>query len=108
MTSARTLIRHPHSLFRLALAAQATLIAVVTPAPVNAQSAETLYNPSLYQDMQWRNIGPSRGGRAGAVAGVPSDRLTYYMGTAGGGVWKTSDAGESWSNVTDGFLGTLT
>ena len=51
---------------------------------------------SLYKSMRWRNVGPFRGGRAVAAAGVPDDRLTYYMGTAGGGVWKTADGGISW------------
>ena len=59
---------------------------------------------ALYGSMRWRNVGPFRGGRAVAAAGVPGDRLTYYMGTAGGGVWKTSDGGISWGNVTDGFV----
>ena len=56
--------------------------------------------------MEWRNIGPARGGRASSVAGVVGDPMTYYMGATGGGVWKTTDAGGSWTNVTDGFLGT--
>ena len=59
---------------------------------------------ALYGSMRWRNVGPFRGGRAVAAAGVPGDWLTYYMGTAGGGVWKTSDGGISWGNVTDGFV----
>ncbi|MGE5243551.1 MAG: WD40/YVTN/BNR-like repeat-containing protein [Betaproteobacteria bacterium] len=49
-------------------------------------------------------IGPHRGGRSTAVAGVPGDRRTFYMGAAGGGVWKTTDAGEVWDNVSDGFF----
>ncbi|HCO13196.1 MAG TPA: glycosyl hydrolase, partial [Gemmatimonadetes bacterium] len=56
--------------------------------------------------MQWRNVGPFRGGRAPAVAGVINDRLTYYFGSAGGGVWKTEDAGITWRNITTGFLNT--
>ncbi|WP_420449919.1 WD40/YVTN/BNR-like repeat-containing protein [Candidatus Palauibacter sp.] len=68
--------------------------------------AEAQDETSLYQSMRWRNVGPFRGGRAVAAAGVPDDRLTYYMGTAGGGVWKTSDAGISWRPITDGFVAT--
>lgn len=56
--------------------------------------------------MQWRSIGPFRGGRSVASTGVVGDPLTYYMGTVGGGVWKTTDAGTTWSNVSDGQLGT--
>lgn len=60
----------------------------------------------LYQGMEWRNIGPYRGGRSVAVAGVASDHLTYYFGGVGSGVWKTTDAGQNWSNVSDSTFGT--
>jgi photosystem II stability/assembly factor-like uncharacterized protein len=56
--------------------------------------------------MEWRNIGPFRGGRSVAVAGVVTDPLTYYFGGVGSGVWKTTDAGLSWSNVSDSTFGT--
>jgi photosystem II stability/assembly factor-like uncharacterized protein len=52
--------------------------------------------------LEWRNIGPFRGGRVTAVAGIPTDILTYYMGATGGGVWKTEDAGITWKNISDG------
>jgi hypothetical protein len=45
--------------------------------------------------MEWRNIGPHRGGRSVTVAGVRGHPLTYYFGGTGGGVWKTDDAGET-------------
>ena len=51
--------------------------------------------------MRWRMVGPNRGGRVTAVAGVPSQRTTFYMGVASGGVWKTTDAGSSWYPITD-------
>ncbi|MDG1104718.1 MAG: glycosyl hydrolase [Cyclobacteriaceae bacterium] len=54
--------------------------------------------------MKYRSIGPFRGGRANAGTGVIGDPLTYYMGTTGGGVWKTSDAGQHWINCSDGFF----
>jgi photosystem II stability/assembly factor-like uncharacterized protein len=56
--------------------------------------------------LQWRSIGPFRGGRVTAVAGTPSNPHLYYMGGTGGGVWKTEDAGVTWSNVSDGFFAT--
>jgi len=56
--------------------------------------------------MTWRNIGPFRGGRVTAVAGVAQDPFTYYFGSTGGGVWKTEDAGNTWRNVSDGFFET--
>lgn len=63
------------------------------------------YDSSLYNAMEFRLVGPFRGGRATAVAGVVQDPMTYYMG-ATGGVWKTDNAGESWYNVSDGFMKT--
>ncbi|MDX1405643.1 MAG: hypothetical protein R3192_13940 [Woeseiaceae bacterium] len=56
--------------------------------------------------LEWRNIGPHRGGRVTAVAGVPSQPRTFYFGAPGGGVWKTQDAGVSWSNVSDKWFKT--
>lgn len=59
----------------------------------------------LLEGLQWREIGPYRGGRSAAVAGIPQDRETYYFGATGGGVWKTSNAGGHWENVSDGWFG---
>ncbi len=56
--------------------------------------------------LKWRNIGPFRGGRSVASSGVVGDPLTYYMGTTGGGLWKTEDAGVNWNNISDGFFKT--
>jgi len=74
--------------------------------PPSAVAQSAAVDPGLYSAMQWRGIGPFRGGRSVAAGGVVSDRLTYYMGTVGGGVWKTMDAGDTWTNVSDGQLGT--
>lgn len=63
---------------------------------------------SLYEGLKWRNIGPTRGGRSVASTGVVSDPMTYYMGTTGGGIWKTNDAGINWKNISDGQLKTGT
>jgi photosystem II stability/assembly factor-like uncharacterized protein len=52
--------------------------------------------------LRWRPIGPYRGGRVGAVAGDPEKPLVFYFGAVNGGVWKTTNAGQSWRNVTDG------
>ena len=59
-----------------------------------------------FQPLKYRNIGPFRGGRSVTAAGVVSDPLTYYMGTTGGGLWKTEDAGQHWNNISDGFFKT--
>src|SRR5215472_8690338 len=61
-------------------------------------------NPALWSGLRYRMIGPERGGRVTAVTGVPSEPFTFYMGSTGGGVWKTLDAGHNWVNVSDGFF----
>ncbi len=63
------------------------------------------FSESFYNSIQWRLVGPFRGGRAGTVAGVVNDPNTYYMGTAGGGAWKTEDAGNTWYSISDGYFG---
>ncbi|MBL7994633.1 glycosyl hydrolase [bacterium] len=67
-------------------------------------SSAKVYDSSLFKSMQWRNIGPFRGGRSIAVAGHADQPYTYYFGATGGGVWKTEDGGITWNNVSDGFL----
>lgn len=62
------------------------------------------YDTTLYRSMQWREIGPFRGGRSVAVAGHKDQPYTYYFGATGGGIWKTGDGGSTWMNVSDGFL----
>ncbi len=61
---------------------------------------------SYFQPLKYRNIGPFRGGRSVTATGVVSDPLTYYMGTTGGGLWKTTNAGQRWQNISDGFFKT--
>jgi len=63
-------------------------------------------NSDFLQGLRWRSIGPTRGGRAPAVAGDPKNPLIFYMGTEGGGVWKTYDAGRYWQNVSDPYFKT--
>lgn len=60
--------------------------------------------PGLLDRLEWRQAGPFRGGRVGAVAGDPRDRNTFYFGSTGGGIWKTQDGGLYWENVSDGFF----
>ena len=73
---------------------------------VAAVAAAQQVDPKLFQGMEWRNIGPFRGGRSVAVTGVVTDPLTYYFGGVGSGVWKTTDAGLTWNNVSDSTFGT--
>jgi photosystem II stability/assembly factor-like uncharacterized protein len=63
------------------------------------------YNEKIYNSLEWRNIGPFRGGRTAAVTGVPGKANLFYFGSTGGGVWRTSDAGNTWENISDGFFG---
>tara|TARA_R110002096_G_scaffold432240_1_gene648675 strand:- start:92145 stop:95270 length:3126 start_codon:yes stop_codon:yes gene_type:complete len=65
-------------------------------------------DPALYENMKWRDLGFSRGGRSTASTGIANDPLTYYMGTTGGGLWKTENAGISWQNISDGHFETAT
>ena len=78
-----------------------TLIAFAFTAA--ATCAETP-NPALWSGLRYRMIGPERGGRVTAVTGVPTQPFTFYMGSTGGGVWKTTDAGHTWANISDGFF----
>ena len=80
--------------------------------PSAASAAPSAYDPKLYTDpaatnqafksLRWRLIGPFRGGRVDAVAGDPTKPLVHYFGAVNGGVWKTTNAGQSWTNITDG------
>ncbi len=63
------------------------------------------WNEDSLESIEWREVGPYRGGRSAAVAGIPQDRETFYFGSTGGGVWKSSNGGGVWKNVSDGFFG---
>ena len=72
---------------------------------VNAQNNPAKYSEDYFSATQWRNIGPFRGGRSAAVTGVKGKATLFYMGSTGGGVWRTTDAGNTWKNISDGFFG---
>ncbi len=72
------------------------------------RAAPQIVQDSLFHGLKWRNIGPFRGGRSVASSGVVGESMTYYMGTVGGGIWKTVDDGINWKNTSDGFLKTGT
>jgi photosystem II stability/assembly factor-like uncharacterized protein len=81
-----------------------TLIALLNLPLLAQQEAEL--PKDFFQPLKWRNIGPFRGGRSVGSSGVIGDPLTAYMGTTGGGLWKTEDAGQHWTNISDGFFQT--
>jgi photosystem II stability/assembly factor-like uncharacterized protein len=76
-----------------------TIVAVV--ASLSASSFAQQYDPALYSGMRWRQIGPFRAGRVTGVCGVPGQPSIYYIGTAGGGAWKTTDGGMVWEPIFD-------
>ena len=95
----------------VALVAQSAAAQPRTPArPAAASTAPTTtvatIDSSLFRALQWRLIGPFRGGRSVAVSGVTTQPRIYYAGYTGGGLWKTDDAGSSWKNISDGFFRT--
>jgi len=73
------------------------LAAIVVPVSLEAQQ----FDPSLFSGLRWRMIGPTRGGRAITAVGVPGEPSTFYFGAVGGGVWKTTNAGETWTPIFD-------
>lgn len=77
----------------------------ITTAKVNAQKSVDKVSEAYFSAVEWRNIGPFRGGRSAAVTGVANKANLFYMGATGGGVWKTTDAGNTWENISDGFFG---
>ena len=90
------------------------LVILLFSVPANALAAQgaeesppdpnAIVPPELFDTLEYRLVGPYRGGRSTAGTGVPGQPFTFYMGTTGGGVWKTDDAGESWHNISDGFI----
>ncbi|HUG28036.1 MAG TPA: hypothetical protein VMK53_07030, partial [Gemmatimonadales bacterium] len=92
-------------LFRTAI--NTALAFAALPLLASAQAAPpagAAVEPALFGGLRYRMIGPARGGRVTAVTGVIQEPHTFYFGSTGGGVWKTTDAGASWANVTDPFL----
>ena len=70
----------------------------------NSSNSQEISTEQLYESLEWKFAGPYRGGRSTAVSGVISKPYTFYMGTTGGGVWKTTDAGNNWKNISDGQI----
>lgn len=89
----------------------ATALALMggTAPPLQAQGAvarTSAFDPAQFKGLKYRNIGPSRGGRVTTVTGVAEQPGTFYMGSTGGGVWRTTDYGQHWVNISDGFFET--
>ena len=95
--------RSPVTFAAIAAAIATTLPA---PTPILAQAGQAGLADDLFGSLGYRYVGPSRGGRVTAVAGHRAHPSTFYMGATGGGVWKTTDCGHNWRNVSDGYFGT--
>src|ERR1051325_7756522 len=72
---------------------------LVRPAALRAQAGRI--DPALFGGLRWRSIGPFRSGRVNGVTGVPGQPSVFYMGSVGGGVWKTTNAGRTWFPIFD-------
>ena len=81
-----------------------SVVLVVCALPGICQPSKPSIDPSFYSNMEWRNIGPDRGGRSLGCAGSPGRINEYYFGATGGGLWKTIDGGNAWFPVTDGQI----
>jgi len=94
-------------LFRVGLLLMAALFCVYTSESQRRKktSAEPKISPELYSSLNYRLVGPFRGGRSAAVTGVPGQPNLFYFGATGGGVWKTLDGGRTWKNISDGYFG---
>ena len=81
-------------------------IVAMTPVENRKKNKKQTVDSLLLEIGEWRNIGPFRGGRSTASTGITGNDQIYYMGTTGGGVWKTEDAGTTWFNISDGYFET--
>ncbi len=90
-----------HSRAAVRLLAALGALAVVAAAFVTLTAQSPRVDPATYSGLKWRMIGPFRGGRVNAVSGVPGQPTTFYFGSVGGGVWKTTNAGRTWTPVFD-------
>ncbi|MGA1776289.1 MAG: WD40/YVTN/BNR-like repeat-containing protein, partial [Flavobacteriaceae bacterium] len=99
------------SLHRFEFLATAIVLLFFVFQPLNSQSRgrsnkNTVHYPeSTYASLEYRSIGPFRGGRSAAVTGVPGKPNLFYFGATGGGVWKTEDGGQTYENISDGYFG---
>jgi len=93
-------------MYKIVSSAAVGLSLLLAPLGVVAQSSNgsmtAEVNPTLYEGMRYRQVGPTQGGRVTTVTGVPSQPRTFYMGVASGGLFRTTDGGESWEPLTDG------
>ena len=78
-----------------------TKLLLTFPFVLGSAAQAATVDPALFRDLQWRSVGPFRGGRVLAVTGAPSDARRFYFGSVNGGVWRTDDAGRTWTPIFD-------
>lgn len=105
---------NPRNLPRIAAALLTVAVLFLTTLELTAQRRQRNATPAaptlqldsaLYGGLEFRLVGPFRGGRSCAVTGVPGEPKLFYFGSTGGGVWRTEDAGNTWENISDGYFG---
>lgn len=101
--AARARLGPPHSTGGVTMRLLA-LVTVAVAAGASATSAQAPYDSAMFGALEWRNVVPNRGGRVTTAIGVPGNPRLYYIGAAGGGLWKTEDAGGHWHNLSDGYI----
>ena len=77
----------------------------LVPDGTTIRAQNVTYDSLLYNALEFRSIGPYRGGRSAAVTGVPNEPMKAYFGATGGGVWQSDNGGGSWENISDGYFG---
>jgi photosystem II stability/assembly factor-like uncharacterized protein len=93
------------SALRLAFVVVLAALAAVAGSPARPHAQSGSVDPALYSGMQWRSVGPARGGRSIAAGGSDARPYEYWFGATGGGAWKTVDGGTTWAPMTDGKIG---
>ena len=81
--------------------ASRAILAIVTVATLSSPLPSTAQTGDLAAGMRWRQIGPTRAGRARALSGVPSQPNVFYIGFDNGGVWRSTDYGSTWVPLFD-------